>query len=83
MSLNHAPDKLKASFTCPKCHGKEAIVRRVAISTSHLTSILPLASGKFYGVTCILCGYTEFYDESAFEKQEKKAKNDVRITQEA
>lgn len=75
--------KFQESFRCAKCHGKESIIRRVSLSTSSLTGFLPLVSDKFYAVTCILCGYTELYDESVYEKQFKRSQEDLRATQEA
>jgi len=75
--------QLRDMFRCPKCHGQEAVVRRVSLSTSPITGFIPLVTGKFYAVTCVLCGYTELYDECAYEKEAKKSKEDLRATQEA
>ncbi len=74
---------LKDAFRCPKCHGQESIVRKISISTSPLSGFIPIPSGKFYCVTCVLCGYTELYDESAYEKQAKRARENLRATQQA
>jgi len=75
--------QLKDIFRCPKCHGQEAIVRRVSLSTSPISGFIPLVTGKFYAVTCVLCGYTELYDECAYEKQTQKSDEKLRATQEA
>ena len=75
--------QLGSIFRCPKCHGQEALVRRVSLSTSSIPGFLPLVTGKFYAVTCVLCGYTELYDESAYEKQVQKSEEKLRATQEA
>jgi len=75
--------QLRDSFRCPKCHGQEAVVRRVSLSTSPIPGFLPLVSGKFHAVTCTLCGYTELYDECAYEKQAEKSDEKLRATQEA
>ena len=76
-------NRLKKNFRCPKCRGKEAIARRISLSTSPLSGFIPLVSGKFYSLTCLLCGYTELYDETVYEKQSRKADKDIRATQEA
>jgi len=75
--------QLKDVFRCQKCHGQEAIVRRVSLSTSPISGFIPLVTGKFYAVTCVLCGYTELYDECAYEKQTQKSDEKLRATQEA
>ncbi len=75
--------QLKDIFRCPKCHGQEAVVRRVSLSTSPISGFIPLVTGKFYALTCILCGYTELYDECAYEKQSQKSEEKLRATQEA
>ena len=75
--------QLQDAFKCPKCRGQKAIVRKVSISTSPLPGIFPIGSGKFYCVTCVLCGYTELYDESAYVKQTEKKRKRLNATQEA
>jgi predicted nucleic-acid-binding Zn-ribbon protein len=80
---NTQAQKFQETFRCAKCHGKESIIRRVSLSTSSLTGFLPLVSDKFYSVTCVLCGYTELYDESVYGKQFKRSQEDLRATQEA
>lgn len=46
--------QLKDSLRCPKCHGQEAVVRRVSLSTSPIPGFLPLVSGKFHAVQHVL-----------------------------
>ena len=71
-----AEKRLKESFHCPHCRGKEAVVRRVSIPSGKLGSLLPLSGDHFYCVICILCGHSDFYNESVYaaEFEESKAK---------
>ena len=78
-----AEENLKKAFQCPKCHGKEGDVRRISISSSPLSGFIPLVSGKYLAVTCTLCGFTELYDESVYQRMTQKAGDDLEAPQEA
>jgi predicted nucleic-acid-binding Zn-ribbon protein len=61
--------KLKANFCCAKCHGKNAVTRRIQLSRG-LPELLNLSvASKHILLTCTLCGYTEFYSTSVYAQQ--------------
>ncbi len=69
--MNRA-EAIQSAFVCPKCRGKSAHVEQAAITLTG-GRFFPLRPGRFLVVTCTLCGYTEFYDTSAFaESREAK-----------
>jgi len=56
-------------YCCPKCRNKTAIVRKVNLAKGILPELLTRGGGKYRFVTCNLCGYTELYDLSIYEKK--------------
>ena len=53
-------ERLARDFVCPKCHGQGAQAHEVALGRA-VAGVIPVASGRFLAVSCVLCGYTEFY----------------------
>lgn len=60
-------ETLGANFCCPKCKGRSAQVDQARLPL--VGGRFPLKPGKFLVVTCTLCGYTEFYDQSVFAEE--------------
>jgi predicted nucleic-acid-binding Zn-ribbon protein len=73
--------RLLESFTCQKCRGRSAVVRRVSLPKSNLPKFLD--AGKYIFLTCTLCGYTEIYDRLAYARSEEAVKKEASLTQEA
>lgn len=67
-----AEERLKSDYACPRCRGSACVVHHVALPHG----ILPLPFGPYLTTTCVLCGYTEFYDRSVYENLEKPAGED-------
>ncbi len=57
-------DAIKSAFCCPKCKGRTANVDQARLRL--LGGRFPLKAGRYFVVTCTLCGYTEFYDQSLY-----------------
>jgi len=57
-------EAIQSAFCCPKCKGRAANVNHARLRLSG--GPFPLKAGRFFVVTCTLCGYTEFYDQSAY-----------------
>lgn len=57
-------ETLRTDFCCPKCHGRQADVREVLIPKSGLLDLLPSKDNRYIEITCMLCGYTEFYNRA-------------------
>lgn len=63
MTTQRTKDELERSFVCPKCRGHGGSVRAVALPAGGaIPIVLPVAAATFAAVSCILCGYTEFYN---------------------
>ncbi len=56
------------NYLCPKCRGHKPDVREIALSKSGLLDLLPTKDTRYIEVTCILCGYTEFYNRAIYVK---------------
>ena len=76
-------EKIRESFQCPKCRGKNAAAHRVTLSRTSVSQLLPLNPGKYIFLTCALCGYTEVYDLSVYAGEKKQLKNEHSAAQEA
>ncbi len=63
---------LEQKFICPKCRGREALVREVRIGRT-AARLLPLPASCYYAASCTLCGYTEFYDMALLVQDEVPA----------
>ena len=59
------------NFTCVKCRGRIALVRKVSLATQAF-SIFSLPS-HYVTVTCSLCGYTELYDARLYAQASEQA----------
>jgi predicted nucleic-acid-binding Zn-ribbon protein len=65
----HMSDESKAlsqDYVCPKCRGRAADVREVALVKSGLLDLLPSKDNRYVEVTCTLCGFTEFYNRALY-----------------
>jgi predicted nucleic-acid-binding Zn-ribbon protein len=51
-------------FICPKCRGRQADVREIILTKSGILDLLPGKDNRYLEVTCVLCGYTEFYNRA-------------------
>lgn len=62
-------DKTKLSFSnyaCPKCRGTKADVRDVVLAKYRWCGFIPMRDTRYVEVTCVLCGYTEFYNRAIY-----------------
>lgn len=46
---------------CPKCGNEDAKVDEISTTGTGLTKLFDLQNRRFQAVTCVNCGYTEFY----------------------
>jgi predicted nucleic-acid-binding Zn-ribbon protein len=46
---------------CPKCGNDEAEVDEISTTGTGLTKLFDLQNRRFQAVSCVNCGYTEFY----------------------
>jgi len=60
-------------YICPKCHGRQPDVREVALSKARILGVLPSKDNRYIEVTCVLCGYTEFYNRAVYLKNRTPA----------
>ena len=58
--------ELQNNYICAKCRSRQANVREIVIPKSGLLDLLPSKDNRYIEVTCILCGYTEFYNRSIY-----------------
>lgn len=62
--------KLAENYSCVKCRGKSAHVHSVVLPLARIMAIFSgQFSPKFYVVSCVLCGYSEFYDARVYAVQ--------------
>ena len=54
-----------SEFKCVKCGFGGYQTSDIYVSQSREESIMDVESGKFFSVSCIECGYTEFYRRQA------------------
>lgn len=59
-------DSLSHSFACPKCRGRKPHIREISLAKAGLPGFLPGKDNRYIEVTCILCGYTEFYNRAIY-----------------
>lgn len=76
-------ETLQQNFHCVKCRGTKSVVNKVSLSRSGISKLIPLNSGKYLFLTCVLCGYTEVYDLSLYECQEETDTKKIHGVQEA
>ena len=53
-------------YTCPKCRSNKADSREVVLVKSRLFGLFPCKDNRYIEVTCMLCGYTEFYNRALY-----------------
>ncbi len=61
-------DEFKARFKCPRCGNTHAETRKVAMTGTGLTKIFDLQMNKFFVISCLYCGYSEFYNLNVLER---------------
>ncbi len=59
--------ELQNKFVCPKCRSIGGAVKRVSMSGAGLSRLVNLQHNTFIAVSCIRCGYTEFYNPEVYE----------------
>jgi len=64
-------ETIQAAFCCPKCKGRTAKVDYARLP--FVGGRFPLKPVRFLVVTCALCGYTEFYDQSVHANEKESA----------
>ncbi|MBN1865764.1 hypothetical protein JW916_00590 [Candidatus Sumerlaeota bacterium] len=64
--MNEEKHPAVENYTCPKCRNRQSHVREVALAKSGLLDLLPSRDNRYLEVTCMLCGYTEFYNRAIY-----------------
>ncbi|MEQ8820561.1 MAG: hypothetical protein RLY93_09965 [Sumerlaeia bacterium] len=72
---HRAENDLRARFHCPKCKSHVCHVGSASLPSGKL----PLPVTGYYVVTCGLCGFTEFYNQSVFETLEEPNPKTARV----
>ena len=75
-------ERILETYQCQKCRGKAGVIQKVALPTPSFPKLFS-NTGKYFLVTCTLCGYTELYDMAIYVKGEEKVKKNSSLTQEA
>jgi len=72
-------ETLKEKWICPKCRGRGCLLQELSVSRITDKIILRGGSDRFIGLSCTLCGYTEFYNQKIVARVEVKtpAENSV------
>lgn len=65
-------DTLKEKWICPKCRGRGCLLQEVSMSKITDKIILRGGNDKFIGLSCTLCGYTEFYNQKIVARADEK-----------
>lgn len=60
-------DQMATRFTCGKCDGSGATVKRIATSGAGLSKLLDIQHNQFIMLSCRNCGYTETYNPEVLE----------------
>lgn len=66
--MNPFKKELATQFVCPKCRGRGGYAEEVTLPSVSLTRIPPVAAIQYISVSCTLCGFTEFYNQSAIAR---------------
>jgi len=53
---------LLEDFSCPKCQGREGIVKRLAMSGTGFSRFFDIQHHEYAFVSCADCGYTQVYN---------------------
>ncbi|WP_456477780.1 zinc ribbon domain-containing protein [Geoglobus ahangari] len=53
--------EFESRFRCPKCGNTKAQAKKLAMTGTGLSKILDIQMNKYLAVSCLYCGYTEFY----------------------
>ena len=60
-------EQFERRFRCPKCDKKKAKAERVALTGAGLSKLLDIQHRKYLAVSCLTCGFTEWYDLKVLE----------------
>ena len=60
-------EELQNKFVCPKCGTVGGSVKRVSMSGVGLSKLMDIQHNRFIAVSCVRCGYTEFYNPEIYE----------------
>ena len=71
--MSRFKESLQKRFVCVKCRGRASIVHDVAMPSGPLSRMLPVPTGRYIGLSCSLCGYTDFYNLAAVEHAREPA----------
>lgn len=56
-------EKIQSQFKCPKCNNRASVGNEISLSkVSDKIKLLGGGSGKYFLVSCSLCGFTEMYN---------------------
>lgn len=61
-------DAFRARFRCPKCGNTQAETKKVAMTGTGLSKIFDIQMNRFLVISCLHCGYSEFYNMSVLER---------------
>ena len=61
----------KQRWVCPKCNSREPRVEKTAWTGTGLSRIFDWQHLEYYVVSCRKCGYTEIYDASVVDSEDK------------
>ena len=64
---------LVQDYTCPKCRGRSCDSREVVLQKTSLFGFLTARDNRYVEVTCMLCGYTEFFNRALYIKSRETA----------
>ncbi len=73
--MKRTKKNLAREFICPKCRGRGGVAQEVTLPTSGSVPLLAFSLTRFHAVSCVLCGYTEFYSRAATVRAEEPEAN--------
>jgi len=73
------PHPISHNYVCPKCRGHKSDVREVAMAKTGILDLLPSRDNRYIEVTCVLCGYTEFYNRVIYLGSLESAENHEKL----
>jgi len=78
--MDDIQDKFTDNFVCLKCHARHAQAREIVLTKSKLLDLIPSKDNRYVEVTCMLCGFTEFYNRAIYIKSHQTETNNVNMT---
>ncbi len=67
MSSKKIDVEMSSRFQCSKCQAKGAKVDRLAFTGAGFSRFIDLQHMRFMSVSCLNCGFTEFYNLGVLE----------------